>query len=50
MAASDLDAVLDEIEAFLDDQADAEYFTDSASPVPNTAMRLLMRLRDERAG
>lgn len=29
---------------FLDGQADAEYFTDSPSPVPNEAMRLLARL------
>lgn len=45
---SDLPEVLDDIEAFLDDQADAEYFTDGSAPIPNEAMHLLMRLKQAR--
>lgn len=33
-----------DVRPFLDDQADAEYFTESPRPVPNEAMRLLSEL------
>lgn len=46
---SDLDAILDEIEAYLDERSDAEYFTDSPVPIPNEEMHLLSRLRDARS-
>jgi hypothetical protein len=45
MARNDPD-LIDDLRDFLDDQADAEYFTDSPSPVPNDAMRLLCRLNE----
>lgn len=40
--------LLDDLEEFLDGQADAEYFPDSPSPVGNTAMKLYTRLKQER--
>lgn len=36
---------LEECEAFFEERADAEYFTDSASPVPNDEMRLLTEVQ-----
>lgn len=45
-AAPEMLAALREVEEFLDDQAEAEYFTDRASPVPNQAMRLLVEVRE----
>lgn len=43
MDAADLD-LLESISEFLSEQADSEYFTDSASPIPNDAMRLWKEL------
>ncbi len=42
---ADLLAMLDTVEEFLDERADAEYHTDRASPVPNPEMALLMDVR-----
>lgn len=38
----DVEEFVAELREFLDGQADAEYFTDSPTPVPNKAMRLLV--------
>ncbi|MDX0009187.1 hypothetical protein GOB40_21145 [Sinorhizobium meliloti] len=37
---------LQECEAYFDQRADAEYFTDSAAPVPNEEMKLLTLVRE----
>lgn len=41
-----LTAALTECEDYFDNRADAEYFTDSAAPVPNEEMTLLTLVRD----
>ncbi len=40
-----LQEVLADIEEFLEDREDAEYFTDSPYPVPNKAKSLLIALK-----
>jgi hypothetical protein len=42
----DLIEALQECEEYFDQRADAEYFTDSASPHPNKEMTLLTLVRD----
>ena len=37
---------LREVDEFLEGQAEAEYFPDRASPVPNRAMQLLVEIRE----
>lgn len=37
---------LHDMEEYFDQRADAEYFPDSASPVPNEEMRLLVKTRE----
>ena len=44
-AALEMLDTLQELIEFLDDQADAEYFTERGAPVPNDAMRLLVKVR-----
>lgn len=44
MREPDLQQALADVEEFLQGRADAEYFPDSAIPVPNEAMRLLVDL------
>lgn len=41
-----LTELLRECEDYFDNRADAEYFTDSAAPVPNEEMKLLTAIRD----
>ncbi len=41
-----LSGFIEELRDFLDDQADAEYFTDSGMPQPNKAMSLLVELNE----
>lgn len=41
----ELENWLIDLREFLENQADAEYKTDSPSPVPNDAMRLLVTLK-----
>ena len=41
----DLSDLLEDLDSFLDEQADAEYFTDRAAPVPNAAMSLQVRVK-----
>lgn len=38
--AAELQDLLERVSEFLSQQADAEYHTDSAGPIPNEAMRL----------
>ena len=45
-AHADLIDALRECEEYFDSRADAEYFTDSAAPVPNEEMKLLTLVRD----
>jgi len=48
MALDDFDAfvvLLDDIEEYLDDRADADQPAGCSCPIPNTAMSLLVRLR-----
>jgi hypothetical protein len=45
--SDDLRTLLEDLRAFLEDQADAEYFTDRAGPVGNEAMRLMVRVDEE---
>ncbi len=42
----DISGFIEELRDFLDDQADAEYFTDSGQPQPNKAMSLLIELNE----
>jgi hypothetical protein len=44
-AAPDQNEALIEVETYFAERADAEYFTDSASPVGNEEMRLLVIVR-----
>ena len=37
--------LLDELDEYFDDRADAEYFPDRAEPVGNEEMRLLVKVR-----
>jgi len=41
---SEQDEIISDIRKYLDQRADAEYFTDRSSPVPNEEMQLLTRL------
>lgn len=45
-AHKELVITLLECEEYFDQRADAEYFPDSASPVPNEEMQLLVKIRD----
>lgn len=45
-AAPDLLETLRECEEYFDNRADAEYFPDSAAPVPNKEMTLLTAIRE----
>lgn len=40
---SELEQILTECREYFEGGADAEYFTDRASPVPNEEMRLMVR-------
>lgn len=42
----DVVEALQECEAYFDNRADAEYFTDSPYPKPNEEMRLLVMVRE----
>jgi hypothetical protein len=45
VAARQMKAALQEYEAYFEERADAEYFTDSAGPVGNDEMRLLVEVQ-----
>lgn len=43
--AGEVKILLQELEEYFDQRADAEYFTSSPAPVPNAEMKLLTKIR-----